>query len=154
MLVSYCPPQPVRWPANEWDGIAGWGREKQLHLVLHVWLSGLGWAWKSIRCDWYNLSHLKSSCGDCCHVPTLEWNNVPRGPALHPNAFVTHWACMRHVCLDTCTVPCGLLIHIGMLSSLGQAEAKIGKTDVKRQTVATKWRRRLSDRDRQKDMEG
>lgn len=103
-------------------------REKELHLVSNVWLSGLGWAWRSIGCDWYNLSHLKSSCGDCCHVPTLHWNNVPRGPALHPNAFVTLGACMRHPGLDTCTVPCGLLSHIDMLRSLGQTEPQIEKT--------------------------
>lgn len=111
---------------NTW--IAGWGREKELHLVSNVWLSGLGWAWRSIGCDWYNLSHLKSSCGDCCHVPTLHWNNVPRGPALHPNAFVTLGACMRHPGLDTCTVPCGLLSHIDMLRSLSQTEPQIEKT--------------------------
>lgn len=54
---------------------------------------------------------------------------MPRGPAIHPNAFVTLRACMRHPSLDTCTVPCGLLSHIGMLRSLGQTEAQIEKTE-------------------------
>lgn len=37
--------------------------------------------------------------------------------------------CVRHPSLDTCTVPCGLLSHIGMLRSLGQTEPQIGETE-------------------------
>lgn len=133
MFCQFLFPKALSWPTQEKDGkhmnSRMRQRERELHLVLNVWLSGLGWAWRSIGCDWYNFSPMKSSCGDCCHVPTLEWNNVPWGPALHPNAFVTLWACMRHPSLDTCTVPCGLLSHIGMLRSLGQTEPQIEKTE-------------------------
>lgn len=122
---------PLRRDGKHMNSKMRKGREKEreLHLVLNVWLSGLGWVRRSIGCDWYNFSHLKSSCGDCCHVSTLEWNNVPRGPVLHPNAFVTLWACMRHLSLDTCTVPCGLLSHIGMLHSHGHTEPQIEKAE-------------------------
>lgn len=145
---------PKRWAGLHWrgDGKHMNSRMRQIegevHLVFNVWLSGLGWAWRSTGCDWYNFSPLKSSCGDCCHVPTLEWNNVPWGRALHPNAFVTLWARMRHHRLDTCTVPCGLLSHIGMLRSLGQTEPQIEKTGSGMET----WTERL--RQRQKDVEG
>lgn len=112
---------------NMW--IAEWGRERELHLVLNVWWSGLGRAWRSIGCDWYNFSPLKSSCGDCCHVPTLEWNNVPRGPALHPNAFVTLWACMRHPSQIPVQSLVGCLVTSARSVHSGQTEPQIEKTE-------------------------
>lgn len=137
-------------PANQWARKHKKSRlrqrEKQLHLVLNVWSSGLGWAWRSIRCDGCNLSHLKGSCGDCCHVPTLEWNSVPEGAALHPDAFVTLWACLRHPSLDTCTVPCGLLCHIAVQRSLWPPAPQFEQTYAISETA--KWRQRLTDRDR------
>lgn len=145
-FVSFYSPKALSWPTQEKDGkhmnsrMRQRERERELHLVLNLWLSGLGWAWRSIGCGWYNFSPFKSSCGDCCHVPTLEWNNVPRGPALHPNAFVTLWACMRHPSLDTWTVPCGLLSHIGMLGSLCQTEPQIEETE-KWEETRTEWLR-------------
>lgn len=55
--------------------------------------------------------------------------------------------CVRHPSLDTCTVPCGLLSHIGMLRSLGQTEPQIGETEKteREREEAAKRRHRLKD---------
>lgn len=74
-VFLFFPPKPLSWPAHESHvnhmNSMMTQRQRELHLVLNVWLSILGWAGRSTGCDWYNFSPSKGSFGNCFHVPIL-----------------------------------------------------------------------------------